>query len=91
MSLRVRTLKYPSTLEEQTKFFKGMRTPSRSGYIETNTPGYNPMVRGHKDGLGAVLTDAYVSPSDILWLTDMFGVENTKLITRHHSLGGSYD
>ena len=85
MAMNVRTLKSGTTTEEQSKFFKGMRTPSHAGRIETDTS-YTPMVRGHKDGLGAVLTDFRITPHDVTWLTKLFGKSNASLLTRHHNI-----
>lgn len=79
-----RLLKFGNTHTDAHAFVKDF-TEGQEGWIETDY-GYSPHIRGHKDGLGAVLTDARISPGDYDYFVRILGQEAANIITRHHNI-----
>ena len=77
-------LKLGHTPKEALEFFKSL-TEGQEGWIETSY-GYSPHIRGHKDGKGAVLTDARISPDDYQVFVTLLGLDAANLITRYHNI-----
>ena len=78
-------LKLGHTNNEALTFFTSFKEPTQQGWIEVDY-GAHPHIRSHADGLGAVLTNARVTPNDYQWFVDLLGQQATNLITRHHNI-----